>query len=126
MQVSVTPGSPVRLPVRIYGPLGAREVTALLDTGAYMLAIARHAADALGYELDQAPTARIATASGSADVPTIVLARLQVGEFSFDEIPTLCLDSLPVGASCLLGLNVLSRFNVFLDHKSGVLTIADP
>ncbi len=126
MEVSVTPGSPVRLPVRIYGPLGAREVTALLDTGAYMLAIARSAAATLGYDLDQGPTARIATASGSANVPTILLARLQVGEFCFEGIPTLCLDVLPVGASCLLGLNVLSRLNVFLDHKSGTLTITDP
>lgn len=51
MEVSVTPGSPVRLPVRIYGPLGARKATALLNTGAYMLAVTRSTAATLGYGL---------------------------------------------------------------------------
>lgn len=126
MQIPVSPGLPVRLRIRVYGPRGVREVTALLDTGASLLTLAPELAIELGYDLHRAPTVRVATASGTADAPKILLSRVQVGEFSFERIPTLCLNVLPVGASCLLGLNALARLNVFLDHKSGTLTITDP
>ena len=126
MELSISPGSPVRFPIRLYGTVGVREVMALLDTGASVLTISPEAAAALGYDLGRAPTVRVVTASGAADAPRILLSRVQLGEFAIESVPAICLDVSGVGASCLLGLSALARLNVFLDNKSGTLTITDP
>ena len=126
MELPVSPGSPVRLPVRVYGPRGVREIIALLDTGASILTITPDIAAELGYDLQRAATVRVATASGTADASRILLSRIQVGEFAFERVPTLCLEVSRVGVSCLLGLSALSRLNVSFDNKRGTLTITDP
>ena len=83
-------------------------------------------ASALGYGLEDCPSIPIATANGVTEAPRIVLSRVVVGEFAFEQVPAICLDIDVAGASSLLGLSLLSHLNVAVDNKAGVLTITDP
>ncbi|MBM4034447.1 MAG: TIGR02281 family clan AA aspartic protease [Planctomycetes bacterium] len=126
MEIAVSPGSPARLTVRVYGPHGVREIPALLDTGASVFTITPDAAIELGYDLHLAPKVTVATASGPAEAPRILLSRVQVGEFCFEGVPTLCLNVSSLGVSRLLGMNILAQLNVFLNNKTATLLITDP
>lgn len=126
MQTAISPGRPICLPVRLYGPSGVRELEALLDTGSLFLTVPAADALAMGYPLARSPRIVVVTANGLTEAPQIVLSRVTVGEFELTDVPAICLDIDVVGASSLLGLSLLSRLNVFVDNKAGILTITDP
>jgi len=126
MQRSISPGSPMIVPLRIHGPAGRGRVLALLDTGASRMTIHPEVADQLGYDGGTAPGVRIVTANGAIYAPEIVLFRVEIGEFVLVNVPALCVAISASGATSLLGLSLLRHLNVFVDNKAGMLTITDP
>ena len=126
MQLPISPGSPIVLPIRIYGERGVREMDALLDTGAAFVTVSPAHARQLGYDWQNAPHVPIVTANGVIRAPRIILSRVSVGEFAEANVEALCLDLPGAGVSSLLGLSFLSRLNVALDAKSQTLLINDP
>jgi clan AA aspartic protease (TIGR02281 family) len=126
MQISISPGRPIRIPIRVYGQRGARELEALLDTGSLFMTVPTPDAIGMGYSLEDCPRVPIVTANGLIEAPLLKLSRVVLGEFVLRSVPAICLDIDVAGASSLLGLSLLVRLNVFIDHKAGTLTITDP
>ena len=126
MQISVRPGAPIVLSVRVYGHAGTCDLDGLVDTGAIFVTIPREDAARLGYDVAGAPYLTVTTASGTMEAPTITLSRVSVGEFEVRNVQALCVDLELAGFSSILGLSLLSRLNLNLDHKRQTLTITDP
>lgn len=126
MQIPISPGQPIRLPVRVCGQSGTRELEALLDTGSLFMTGPAADASAIGYPLARSPRITIVTAHGVTEAPWVTLSRVVVGEFELTEVPAICLDIDVAGASSLLGLSILAHLNVSVDGKARMLTITDP
>lgn len=125
MEISITPGRIIHVPLRVHGPAGARELDAILDTGAAFLAIATVYAETLGYDLQAAPEVTVTTASGEAPARRITIDRVVLGELVEDRVPAICLD-LPGVMSSLLGMSFLGRFRILLDPKKHLLSVTRP
>jgi len=126
MRQALIPGKPIALWIRVFGPSGMREMQALLDTGAAWVTIPPHEAVYLGYDLGSAPRRKVLGATGVVLAPTIMLPRVSLGELDASDVPALCLD-LPGGLiPALLGMSMISRFNVTLDATHRELRISAP
>ena len=126
MQVPISPGKAVFVPLRVHGDLGIRETDALLDTGSTYVASPVADAVSLGYSLDAAPKVTAATANGPIEAPRITLSRVELGEFVETDVAAICLDVPGSEIRSLLGLSLLSRFRVVLDPEDKTLTITRP
>ena len=126
MDLTITPGEPIVVPIRVFGRSGAREMDALLDTGASFLTIPPEDAIDLGYSLEESPRVSLATAKGTIEAPKVVLSHVTLGPYDARAVPAICLDIAGAGVSSLLGLSLLARFNIALQSKAGTLTITDP
>ena len=126
MQVPIVPGEPIVLPIRVHGSNGVREMDALIDTGATCMTIPPEDAIDLGYNLKECVMLSAATASGLLEVPRVILSRVVVLGYEQTDVPAICLDIPVGGVSSLLGLSLLSRFELKLDFKNGRLAITDP
>jgi clan AA aspartic protease (TIGR02281 family) len=126
MRQPLTPGTPILIRIRVFGPKGQREIDATFDTGAAYVTISRRDAADIGFDLRSAPTVKVSGATGTARAPKILLPRVSLGELDASDVPALCLD-LPAGLrSALIGMNLISRFNVALDATHRELRITAP
>lgn len=111
--------------VRIEGPLAAREVDMLLDTGAAYTAVSWDLARDMGYDpAGSLERVSIVTANGVLEVPKLTVSRVALRELSRRNVEVICHD-IPELAEIegLLGLSFLKYFRVVMDFKKGLLEI---
>ena len=126
MRQPLIPGAPIVVRIRVAGPKGLREIDAVLDTGSAYVSISRKDATDLGYHLESSPSVKVLAATGTTRAPKILLRRVSLGELDAVDVPAVCLD-LPAGLkSALVGMNLISRFNVALDATHRELRISAP
>jgi len=121
-----TPGSLVLVRIRVHGRNGAREMQAVLDTGASFVTIPQRDAAELGYDLSRAPQVRLTTANGPVGAPKIILSRLTVGDIEVSDVPALCLDLELAGVSSLLGMSALAHIRIVIDPKQRLISMTRP
>jgi len=126
MQQALIPGAPIVLWVSVFGPRGMRGVYGLLDTGAAFVTIPLQDAIDLGDDLRSAPLQRVTTANGVIRAPKITLSRVRLAELEAVDVPALCLDLPGSPTAALIGMNLISRFNVTLDATHRELRINAP
>jgi predicted aspartyl protease len=109
----------IHLPGVVHGPLGDQKSWFVFDPGAYRTIITTELTDYLGYRAT-AQSKRITTGSvvGNETGYTIILKRLEILGFDFNNIEVACFD-LPEQYEIdgLLGLDLLEKFEVNLRHR---------
>ncbi len=105
----------------VYDPAARRrrKLRAAIDTAASTTLISLTAARALGYDVDRAPTTRIAMGGGVFDAPVVTLDRVDIGPVSVRNVEAVCHD-LPqeTRLDAVIGLSYLTRFDiVHLDFR---------
>ncbi len=108
-------------PVRINGKGPFRLV---LDTGASNSAVTAHVAESLGLTQDQSLTVRVHGVTGSAVVPAIRVARLEVGEMYIDSSTLPIVPDAFGGAEGVLGREGLLDKRIFADFGADRLVIS--
>lgn len=101
------------------------EVRFLVDTGASMTTIPTSLAKRLGLLNNKNRRVRMNTASGTVEVPVVVLPSLRLGPLRAKKVEAAVLD-LPgrnLRESGLLGMNVLRNWNVQIDSQNGRLIL---
>lgn len=126
MKQALIPGAPIHLWARVFGPGGMHGLYALLDTGAIFVTVPTRVAIVLGYDLHSAPLQKVTTASGVIWAPKITLSRVRLAELEALDVPALCLDLPGSPMAALIGMNLISRFNVTLDATHRELRITSP
>ena len=106
------------VPVSIAGLV---DIPFVVDTGAERTVISRQLADRLG--LSSGPTRRLVTVTGSGDVATVLVPRLELSGSSVRNIEAPALDAGHLGASGLLGLDSLQSRRILLDFKKNQMTV---
>lgn len=99
--------------------VGGRRLPMLVDTGAGMVALTRHDAEALGLEPDSLRYERpVVTAAGRAQGASVILAELSVGDAVVTSVPALVVrDGLE---HSLLGMSYLGRLKGFSADAKGL------
>ncbi len=91
----------------------------VIDTGAGRTAIAQDVAEAMG--LPPGPEVLVHGVTSAERAPTVRLARLNLGHRRFDDLTCPVFQRALLGADGLLGLDVLSRFELSFDlHRRTV------
>ena len=103
MKVRVPVPIPPIVPIRIHGPLGTKDVDALLDTGATFCIISTDEALHLGYDLAGAVELSIATAGGLIRVPKLTVDSIEVLGFRRPRVPVLVKDLAEAGLKAIIG-----------------------
>lgn len=103
--------------------LNGRQVDALVDTGATLVAINLSTARRIGVSLNPADfTQPVSTANGSVKAATINLDRLEIGRISLDNVQALVLDDKALKTN-LIGMSFLNRLEKF-EARDGTLLLA--
>jgi aspartyl protease family protein len=126
VQKPIIPGRTILLRIRVHGPKGARDLDAVLDTGAALVSVPPEDAINLGYSLQDAPVMRVSTANGTIDAPQIILSRVDMGELQARDVPAVCLNIAGGAVSSLLGMSMLGRYRIVIDPAAKMLTITEP
>ncbi len=108
------------------GPNGTRMVNMVFDTGASITSISYETALNIGMDPAMAKKRiEIVTASGKEYVPIMIVPKLTVLGYTLEGVESIVLN-LPPGtrARSLLGLNVLSDFNIALRFLDKLLEIS--
>lgn len=100
---------------------GVSDIPFVVDTGAERTVVSRQLADRLG--LSSGPTRRLVTVTGSGDVATVLVPRLELSGSSVRDIEAPALDAGHLGASGLLGLDSLQTRRILLDFKKNQMTV---
>ena len=114
-------GPSVLVPGKVNGQLVGYFI---LDTGATFTLVSRAAADSFGI-VKGGSTVRLATASGTIQVPLTLLEEVEVGGAVARHVAAVIHDlpNMPPTIIGLLGLSFLERFRVNLDLTSGLLIL---
>jgi aspartyl protease len=111
---------------RIWAPVyinGQGPFRLVLDTGASHSGVVSRVAEALGMSLDQSPPVMLRGVTGSAEVPTIRVDSLTVGDLTLRPvILPIVIDALG-GADGILGTEGLDDKRVFIDFRHDLITI---
>ncbi|ODT28360.1 MAG: hypothetical protein ABS35_09060 [Kaistia sp. SCN 65-12] len=103
--------------------LNGRQVDALVDTGATLVAINASTARRIGISLNPADfTHSVATANGPARAALATIDRLEIGRISLDDVQAVVLDDQALQTS-LIGMSFLNRLDKF-QAKDGTLLLA--
>jgi hypothetical protein len=114
-RIPFVPGSPILVTARVNG---GRIVQLILDTGADITVISPQALSALGVEMRPVRAARIRGVTGTADVPSIMLDSLEVGDARASPLEVLAHDAGLSRGDGLLGRDFLDRFTVNIDTRA--------
>ena len=103
-----------------------RNMMVVFDTGATMTTISKDILYQLGYNVENGEKCRITTASGVAYVDEVVLDKLKIGSIILKNIKvyahTFPEESFAIG---VLGLNIISKYNIELDFKINKFTFKE-
>ena len=114
-------GFPVLVNVKING---AGPITLILDTGADRTLVAPSTLWNLGISTEKAHRALLKGVTGMSSVDAVWVNSLEVGETKVGPLLVIVHDADLKGADGLLGRDFLANFNVTIDSKEQVVTLA--
>jgi hypothetical protein len=120
-RIPFTPGLPVLVGVKING---AGPITLILDTGSDRTLVAPEALQRLGISTENGPRGILKGVTGTSYVDAVWVNSVEVGEAKVGPILIIAHDADLKSADGLLGRDFLAHFNVTIDSKERVVTLA--
>ena len=120
-KISFTPGSPVLVSVKING---GGPITLILDTGADRTMVAPSALSRLGISFENALRGVVRGVTGASYVEAVWVNSVEIEEAKVGPLLIIAHDADLKGAEGLLGRDFLANFNVTIDSKERVVTLA--
>jgi hypothetical protein len=120
-KIPFTPGLPVLVSAKING---AGPITLILDTGSDRTLVAPAALQRLGISTENAPRGILKGVTGMSYVDAVWVQSVEVGEARVGPLLIIAHDAGLREADGLLGRDFLSSFNVTIDSKEKVVTLA--
>jgi len=120
-KVPFAPGSPVLVSAKING---AGPVTLILDTGSDHTLLAPAALQRLGISTEDAPRGILKGVTGMTYVEAVWVQSVEVGEARVGPLLIIVHNADLKEADGLLGRDFLANFNVTIDSKEKVVTLA--
>ena len=116
-------GSPILVQARING---AGPITMILDTGADRTLLVPSALERLGISIENAERVMIRGVTGKSYGSAVWVNSVEVGGAGVAPLLVVVHDSDLKGAEGLLGRDFLANFNVTIDSKKQLVTLAPP
>ena len=109
----------LRIGVEIDGPDISELYTVILDTGATYSTLSAAALEEIGISISpDAPWVELQTAGGIIEAPLVLVDAVWLGDFPVEWVTVaICEECSRPPVAGLLGLNVLQRFRVSIDHE---------
>jgi hypothetical protein len=120
-KIPFTPGLPVLISVKINN---AGPITLILDTGADRTMVAPKALQRLGISTGDGPRSILKGVTGARTVDAVWVTSVEVEETKVGPLLIIAYDGDLKNADGLLGRDFLAHFNVTIDSKEGVVTLA--
>jgi len=120
-KISFTPGSPVLVSVKING---GGPITLILDTGADRTMVAPSALSRLGISFENALRGVVRGVTGASYVEAVWVNSVEIEEARVGPLLIIAHDADLKGAEGLLGRDFLANFNVTIDTKERIVTLA--
>ena len=120
-KIPFTPGLPVLISVKING---AGPITLILDTGADRTMVAPDALQRLGISTGNGPRGILKGVAGASYVDAVWVNSVEVGEAKVGPLLIIAYDGDLKNADGLLGRDFLAHFNVTIDSKEKIVTLA--
>ncbi len=95
----------------------------IVDTGASIVVVPEAMARRAGLALSDVPTVTLRTANGEVHAPMTRLGRLRLGDLELRDVRAAVWDVSGDGRTGLLGMNVLGRFVMKVDHGRRTLLL---
>jgi hypothetical protein len=121
IKIPFTPGKPVLVNARING---AGPITLILDTGSDRTLLSPSALWRLGVSTENAPRAVIKGVTGMSYADAVWVNSVEVEEARVGPLLIIVHEADLRGADGLLGRDFLANFNVTIDSKEQVVTLA--
>jgi len=120
-KISFTPGSPVLVSVKING---GGPITLILDTGADRTMVVPSALSRLGISFENALRGVVRGVTGESYAEAVWVNSVEIEEAKVGPLLIIAHDADLKGADGLLGRDFLANFNVTIDSKERVVTLA--
>ncbi len=120
-KISFTPGSPVLVSARING---SGPITLILDTGADRTMVAPSVLSRLGISFENALRGVVRGVTGVSYAEAVWVNSVEIEEAKVGPLLIIAHDADLKGADGLLGRDFLANFNVTIDSKEQVVTLA--
>jgi hypothetical protein len=120
-KIPFTPGLPVLVSAKING---AGPITLILDTGSDRTLVAPAVLQRLGISTENAPRGILKGVTGTSYADAVWVNSVEVGEATVGPLLIIAHDADLKGADGLLGRDFLANFNVTIDSKERVVTLA--
>ena len=120
-KISFTPGSPVLVSVKING---GGPITLILDTGADRTMVAPSALSRLGISFENALRGVVRGVTGASYAEAVWVNSVEIEEAKVGPLLIIAHDADLKGADGLLGRDFLANFNVTIDSKERIVTLA--
>jgi len=120
-KISFAPGSPVLVSAKING---SGPITLILDTGADRTMVAPSALSRLGISFENALRGVVRGVTGASDAEAVWVNSVEVEEAKVGPLLIIAHDADLRGADGLLGRDFLANFNVTIDAKERIVTLA--
>ena len=120
-KIPFTPGLPVLVSAKING---AGPITLILDTGSDRTLVAPAALQRLGISTENVPRGILKGVTGMSYVDAVWVNSVEVGEARVGPLLIIAHDADLKDADGLLGRDFLANFNVTIDSKEKVVTLA--
>lgn len=121
IKILFTPGSPILVNTKING---AGPITLILDTGSDRTLVAPSALSNLGISIENALRGVLRGVTGMSYADAVWVNSVEVGEVKVGPLLIIAHDAKLKGAEGLLGRDFLANFDVRIDSKEGVVTLA--
>jgi len=120
-KISFTPGSPVLVGVKING---SGPITLILDTGADRTMVAPSALSRIGISFENALRGVVRGVTGASHAEAVWVNSVEIEEAKVGPLLIIAHDADLRGADGLLGRDFLAHFNVTIDSKERIVTLA--
>ena len=120
-KIPFTPGSPVLVSAKING---GGPITLILDTGADRTMVAPSALSRLGISFENALRGVVRGVTGASYVEAVWVNSVEIEEARVGPLLIIAHDADLKGAEGLLGRDFLANFNVTIDTKERIVTLA--
>jgi hypothetical protein len=120
-KISFTPGSPILVSTKING---SGPITLILDTGSDRTLVAPSALSNLGISMENTLRGVLRGVTGMSYADALWVNSVEVGDVKVGPLLIIAHDAKLKGADGLLGRDFLANFDVRIDSKEGVVTLA--
>lgn len=121
IKILFTSGSPILVNTKING---AGPITLILDTGSDRTLVAPSALSNFGISIENALRGVLRGVTGMSYADAVWVNSVEVGEVKVGPLLIIAHDAKLKGAEGLLGRDFLANFDVRIDSKEGVVTLA--